>query len=72
MNFIASFLSSAASKGEQPASSGSTYAGNQQAQVGGDYSEDAKASYGFALLRGKRNNMEDFHNAQFRKDEKTG
>lgn len=27
---------------------------------------DGKVSYGYALLRGKRSNMEDFHHAQVR------
>lgn len=39
---------------------------------GGESREDGKVMYGYALLRGKRSNMEDFHHAQFKRDAKSG
>lgn len=39
---------------------------------GGDTRPDGKVSYGFSLLRGKRSSMEDFHQAMFQLDPRTG
>ncbi|PNH12797.1 putative protein phosphatase 2C 59 [Tetrabaena socialis] len=46
--------------------------GNAASLSGGETRVDGKASYGFSLLRGKRNAMEDFHHSAYRKDPRTG
>lgn len=41
-------------------------------QTGGAVRPDGKVAFGYSLFRGKRSNMEDFHQAQFKTEPKSG
>ncbi|KAL3137661.1 hypothetical protein ABBQ38_004936 [Trebouxia sp. C0009 RCD-2024] len=68
MNFFSNMLGTNKSK------ESATAASNVQTgiQSGGDSRPDGKVSFGYSLMRGKRQSMEDFYYAQFKKDPKTG
>mmetsp|Transcript_26289 Transcript_26289/g.78076 ORF Transcript_26289/g.78076 Transcript_26289/m.78076 type:complete len:292 (-) Transcript_26289:191-1066(-) len=46
--------------------------GNATSMSGAGASPDGRSSFGFALMRGKRPGMEDFHHAEYRKDTRSG
>ncbi|KAA6422946.1 MAG: phosphatase 2C [Trebouxia sp. A1-2] len=68
MNFFSNMLGS--NKSKDAASTASTTQSGTQS--GGDSRPDGKVSFGYSLMRGKRQSMEDFYHAQFRKDPRTG
>jgi len=65
MNFISSVLNPA-----QRTSLGHSGLGSSGSLSGTETREDGKVVVGYHLLRGKRPNMEDFHHAQFKKDQR--
>eukprot|EP00877_Chromochloris_zofingiensis_P001081 jgi/Chrzof1/10974/Cz05g19070.t1 len=65
MNFLSAMLGT-----RDPAVT--SYSSGSTPQTGSDVRPDGKVSYGYALLRGKRSNMEDFHHAQFKREAKSG